>query len=89
MDLRARSEMDITPVFGTDIGGSSPSGRIREHFDFSAISIRIVPVLFFMRGYRLVVGHVLAKDEVGVRFSLPAFSETRVFGGLPCLYVCG
>ena len=23
-------------------------------------------------GYRLVVGHVLAKDEVGVRFSLPA-----------------
>ena len=23
-------------------------------------------------GYRLVVGRVLAKDEVGVRFSLPA-----------------
>ena len=26
-EIRARSEMDITPVFGTVIGGSNPSGR--------------------------------------------------------------
>ena len=43
--------------------------------DFLIVYANIVnvPINFRMiRGYRLVVGHVLAKDEIGVRFSLPA-----------------
>ena len=51
--------MDITTVFGTVIGGSNPPGDTREIEDH--------------RGYGLVVEYVLAKDETGVRLSLPAF----------------
>ncbi len=85
MSLRARSEMDITPVFGTDIGGSSPSGRTNRIWSFWLFRLELLS-----RGYRLVVGHVLAKDEVGVRFSLPAPSENRrIFRITVCLYFCG
>jgi hypothetical protein len=82
--LCARGEMDITAVFGTVIGGSSPSGRT----EICRICILIIGYLLKLRytssksivscGYGLMVGRVLAKDEVGVRFSLPAPGRTSL-----------
>jgi hypothetical protein len=54
-------EMDITRGFGPRIVGSSPAGGASEIIDLPTIC-----------GYGLVVEHVLAKDETGVRFSLSA-----------------
>lgn len=61
-----RSEMDIIPVFGTVVGGSNPSGCTR--FGNS----QFLDIISKQCGYGLVVECVLAKDETGVRFSLPA-----------------
>ena len=57
-------EMDITAVFGTVVPGSSPGRSTRNKEGGHGI----MPT----RGHGLVVEHVLAKDETGVRFSLPA-----------------
>jgi hypothetical protein len=61
--------MDITTGFEPVIGGSSPSESTSAQVNFCVI------VFLLPRGYRLVVGRVLAKDEVGVRFSLSAPKE--------------
>ena len=70
--------MDITPVFGTVSGGSNPSESTLSgvFWQKKRKSVRIFrnKVLRFLKhcGHGLVVEHVLAKDETGVRFSLPA-----------------
>lgn len=80
----ARGETDITTVFGTVIGGSNPSGRTDFWIFYLKEDILIPQFLTStvhygsLCGYRLVVGRVLAKDEVGVRFSLPA-PEDRAY----------
>jgi hypothetical protein len=62
--------MDITPVFGTVVLGSSP-GRCT-----------IIIYESILRRYGLVVEYVLAKDETGVRFSLSAqYKILNVFIG--------
>ena len=57
--VRTCSEMDITRGFGPRIPGSNPGRCIKGASE---------------GGYGLVVEHVLAKDETGVQFSLPALS---------------
>ena len=67
--------MDITPVFGTVIGGSNPS-RSTENFlhlykydkNFDVIILNMIQC-FYKCGVGLVVEHDLAKVETGVRFS--------------------
>ncbi len=58
--------MDIIIDFGSIVGGSSPSGCTRI-LKSSYLIYNIENC-----GYGLVVECVLAKDETGVRFSLPA-----------------
>jgi hypothetical protein len=58
--------MDIIPVFGTVVGGSNPSEST------SLLLYKEYRILVTTCGYGLVVECVLAKDETGVRFSLPA-----------------
>ena len=55
--------MDITAGFEPAVPGSSPGGSTKE---------KVYAIVFNVRGYGLVVEHVLAKDETGVRFSLSA-----------------
>lgn len=61
----SRGEMDITTGFEPVIGGSNPS---------ESTKVKVYDIVFSVRvsGYGLVVEHVLAKDETGVRFSLSA-----------------
>ena len=61
--------MDITTVFGTVIGGSNPPGDISGGGGENQLGKK--------GGYGLVVEHILAKDETGVQFSLPAY-QTKV-----------
>lgn len=70
--------MDIIAAFEAVVGGSSPSERTRINFE-------LWPHVLYLsvlgsRGHCLMVGRVLAKDEVGVRFSLTAPSF-GVFSG--------
>jgi hypothetical protein len=70
--------MDITTVFGTVVVGSSPAGSTdyRGIWSFRKFvynsHVAVLKVFERLCGYGLVVEHVLAKDETGVRFSLPA-----------------
>ncbi len=64
--------MDIIPAFEAVVGGSNPSGSTKKLVSVEACAIFIVVVK--SRGHCLMVGRVLAKDEVGVRFSLTAQS---------------
>lgn len=65
--LCTHGEMDITTVFGTVILGSNPGGCTAKG----------------VSGYSLVVERILAKDESGVRFSLPAQHEI-IRTAIPC-----
>ena len=64
MQTSPRGEMDITADFGSAIPGSNPGEGTRNK------SIRHDTMS--RGGHGLVVERVLAKDETGVRFSLPA-----------------
>ena len=59
--------MDRALVFGTSDVGSIPAGGMLLYF-VGGLARRS----FSEGGYGLVVEHILAKDETGVRFSLPA-----------------
>ena len=60
-------EMDIIAAFEAVVGGSNPSGSTKN----STCEHKLI-YYSRARGYCLMVGRVLAKDEVGVRFSLSA-----------------
>ena len=64
--------MDITAGFEPAVPGSSPGGSTKR---------KVCAIVFNVCGYGLVVEHILAKDETGVRFSLSAqrFSQSPHF----------
>ena len=67
--------MDIIAAFEAVVGGSNPSESTKKR-NLTETPSEFIKMLYTVSvdvsGYCLMVGRVLAKDEVGVRFSLSA-----------------